>query len=499
MEISTVNSIKICGLHYCLNTEDKYKLNVLDKIEKLKSKIRIWTCRHLTIEGKSLIIKTFGLSQLIYNMQSYEFKAKELKNVEVIIFKFIWSNSEAQNGVDRIKRSVLKNEYESGGMKITDVECLDRSLKLRQFIRASASNHAIAAIQKIITGNESCLKQEYSKITEREVVSKSAQETLNIIIDFDRESYEKLTQEEYESDKNLIDEIASINLDVFLERKRRLFAKCVLKRLTDNGITTLGELITAYEYVDDPNLNKAIKIIINSFPKHIIKIAKCFNEDINSDRDELKYMLLTTKGRISVDTITTKELQICLKQALKRVEDSAFNEKLGTINFRTENIIKFRQMCQNSKLRNIYFRLIHNDFFTYDRMKRYNMIDTDKCQKCGEVETTKHLLWECPQVRNIWSIFNNLMVGLKKQVDTVNSYDEVYSIGSTAGTNLIKIKLIQELIQIDRPKNWDIDNMRKIIVNLTDIEKYNSVKTYNKALYAVKWGFLNKYLNPNST
>lgn len=127
------------------------------------------------------------------------------------------------------------------------------------------------------------------------------------------------------------------------------------------------------------------------------------------------------------------------------------------------------------------------------------MIDTDKCQKCGEVETTKHLLWECPQVRNIWSIFNNLMVGLKKQVDTVNSYDEVYSIGSTAGTNLIKIKLIQELIQIDRPKYWDIDNMRKIIVNLTDIEKYNSVKTYNKALYAVKWGFLNKYLNPNST
>ena len=499
MEISTVNSIKICGLHYCLNTEDEYKLNVLDKIEKLKSKIRIWTCRHLTIEGKSLIIKTFGLSQLIYNMQSYEFKAKELKNVEVIIFKFIWSNSEAQNGVDRIKRSVLKNEYESGGMKITDVECLDRSLKLRQFIRASASNHAIAAIQKIITGNESCLKQEYSKITEREVVSKSAQETLNIIIDFDRESYEKLTQEEYESDKNLIDEIASINLDVFLERKRRLFAKCVLKRLTDNGITTLGELITAYEYVDDPNLNKAIKIIINSFPKHIIKIAKCYNEDINSDGDELKYMLVTTKGRISVDTITTKELQICLKQALKRVEDSAFNEKLGTINFRTENIIKFRQMCQNSKLRNIYFRLIHNDFFTYDRMKRYNMIDTDKCQKCGEVETTKHLLWECPQVRNIWSIFNNLMVGLKKQVDTVNSYDEVYSIGSTAGTNLIKIKLIQELIQIERPKYWDIDNMRKIIVNLTDIEKYNSVKAYNKALYAVKWGFLNKYLNPNST
>ncbi len=127
------------------------------------------------------------------------------------------------------------------------------------------------------------------------------------------------------------------------------------------------------------------------------------------------------------------------------------------------------------------------------------MIDTDKCRRCGEVETTKHLLWECPHVRNIWSIFNNLMVGLKKQVDTVSSYDEIYNIGSAAGTNLIKIKLIQELIQVDRPKNWGLDNMRQIIVNLTNIEKYNSIKTYNMEHYAVKWGFLNNYLNPNST
>jgi hypothetical protein len=28
-----------------------------------------------------------------------------------------------------------------------------------------------------------------------------------------------------------------------------------------------------------------------------------------------------------------------------------------------ENIIKFRKNCKNPKLRNIYFRLIHNDFF----------------------------------------------------------------------------------------------------------------------------------------
>jgi hypothetical protein len=490
VKIKTVNSIKICGLHYCWEIDTEYKLNVIDKIEKLKNKIRIWTPRHLTMEGKSLIIKTFGLSQLIYNMQSYEFKLSELKNVETIIFKFIWSNSEAQNGVDRIKRSVLKNDYESGGMKITDVECLDRSLKLKQFIRASKAQHAIAEIQNIITSSDGNLKQEYSKITEREVVAKSAQETLNIIIDYNRDNYEKLRQEEYESDKNLIDEVASINLRAYLERKQRMFARCVLKRLTDNGITTLGELITAYEFEEDSNLNKAMKIIINSFPKHLINIAKCYNEEINSDIGELKYMLIGSQSRIAVEIITTKELQICLKKSLKRVEVATFNDRLGIVDFKTDNIIKFRKMCQNSKLRNIYFRLIHNDFFTYERMKRYNMTNTNRCIRCGEVETTKHLLWECQQVRNIWLLFNNLMVNLNKQVDLVSSYDEVYNAASSSGTNLIKIRLIQELIQIDRPKNWGPEHIKRIITNLINTDKYNAIKSFSLAQHTIKWSFL---------
>jgi hypothetical protein len=201
-------------------------------------------------------------------------------------------------------------------------------------------------------------------------------------------------------------------------------------------------------------------------------------------------MLIGSQSRIAVEIITTKELQICLKKSLKRVEVATFNDRLGIVDFKTDNIIKFRKMCQNSKLRNIYFRLIHNDFFTYERMKRYNMTNTNRCIRCGEVETTKHLLWECQQVRNIWLLFNNLMVNLNKQVDLVSSYDEVYNAASSSGTNLIKIRLIQELIQIDRPKNWGPEHIKRIITNLINTDKYNAIKSFSLAQHAIKWGFL---------
>ena len=115
-KINSVKRIKICGLYYATDNEDEYNLNVREKIQKLSNKIRAWSHRHLTMEGKVLIVKTFGLSQLIYNMQSYRFNQEEIIQTERIIFKFLWSNGEAQTGVDRIKRSIMKNDYSKGGM-----------------------------------------------------------------------------------------------------------------------------------------------------------------------------------------------------------------------------------------------------------------------------------------------------------------------------------------------------------------------------------------------
>jgi hypothetical protein len=72
----------------------------------------------------------------------------------------------------------------------------------------------------------------------------------------------------------------------------------------------------------------------------------------------------------------------------------------------------------------------------------------------------------------------------------VSSYDEVYNAASSSGTNLIKIRLIQELIQIDRPKNWGPEHIKRIITNLINTDKYNAIKSFSLAQHAIKWGFL---------
>ena len=384
-------------------------------------------------------------------MQSYRFENAELISTERMIFKFLWSTKENQNGIDRIKRSIMKNDYSKGGMKVTDVESLNRSLKLKQFFRAHKSNHAISKIQMFVStkpGKRKNIYQEYQTITNEESICNSAQDTLNIIIDYNRESYKHISPEEYETDKNLIDEVSSINLKTFLKRKKKVFLLCMLKPLTTLGIETLGELTQAYEYETDEKLNKTMRIITAAFPKHLVDISKCFSADINMNSEKLNYMQIAPNNRKEINSIIVKEFQITLKNALKKIEKQDFKMKLGVENFEEDNITKFRNNCKNPKLRNIFFRLVHNDFFTHVRMKKYKMTENDRCPRCGESEHSKHLLWECTHVQNIWTLYNELMTQLNLTKETVNKYDEIFTAGSSEVTNLVKIRVIQELIQI---------------------------------------------------
>jgi len=50
--IKAVGKIKICGLYYCSNIDDEFQLNAVEKIKKFSYKIKLWSQRHLTMEGK---------------------------------------------------------------------------------------------------------------------------------------------------------------------------------------------------------------------------------------------------------------------------------------------------------------------------------------------------------------------------------------------------------------------------------------------------------------
>ena len=58
--------VKILGIHFSYNIKANNELNFDKKIQKLQTKLDMWSSWDLTIFGRAMLIKTLGISQLIY-------------------------------------------------------------------------------------------------------------------------------------------------------------------------------------------------------------------------------------------------------------------------------------------------------------------------------------------------------------------------------------------------------------------------------------------------
>jgi hypothetical protein len=258
--------------------------------------------------------------------------------------------------------------------------------------------------------------------------------------------------------------------------------------LMKNGIDTLGELIQSYEYEMESRILKTMKLVLTTFPKKLKDIAKCFVEGLNSSAEPTRFILLENDEWKDIKTITVKEFQVLLKKAMNKVETLNVNDKLGIDNFTEETITNVRKNCTNPKQRNIFFRLIHNDFYTHQKMKKFKMTNSDACPRCGETEDLKHLIWDCSHSKSIWLITNQILDDANTtNADKVIKYEDIFRACEQPSANIIKMKIIQEMIQIDRPKNWDKTKVIESIKTIMNIEKYNSIKYKQESKFYNKW------------
>jgi hypothetical protein len=483
--VETVNSLKICGLIYSNISNDEYLCNVNTKIDKMESQLKKWMVRNLTFEGKILIVKTFGLSQLIYNMQCYDFKEKDLIRIERLIFKFIWSKDwENKKHIERIKRSVLKNEYNKGGMKAPDIECLNRALKLKQFLRSSNSDHPIrhlqsSTLQKI--GYKNDIQQEYARLALEDSIIKASQDTINKLTDFCREkSYGGM--EKAIASRHAINLAASIRITEHLDRKNHKLLSCLYNPLKNEHIHTLNDLLVEREITRSKKHIEIINNVLKIIDHKITEVASQFNENLNENDSEDLFFLDDQYELKNANEFSVKDFQIILKNVLCKVESLNVSEKnkLCNYTFEEEHFVRFRKQCKNTKLRSIFHRLLNNDFFFAERMYKYKMSETPNCQRCGMIEGHKHLLFECKTSRDMWAVYNQKMDKLIKNFERIDSYEKIFDFKGGSMENIVKIKLIQETIQIKRPTYWSNEKMEIIIQD--QITLNSKIKSRNNHL-----------------
>ena len=80
------SSVKILGICFSYNIKENNELNLDKKIQKLQTKLDMWSSRDLTIFGRAMLIKTLGISQLIYSTSNLDVPKRIVEIVRTKIF-----------------------------------------------------------------------------------------------------------------------------------------------------------------------------------------------------------------------------------------------------------------------------------------------------------------------------------------------------------------------------------------------------------------------------
>ena len=75
--------------------------------------------------GRAMLIKTLGISQLIYSASNLDAPKGIVEIVRAKSFKFLWKNKK-----DKIKRSGLYQDLDNGGIRMIDFDIMLKALKL---------------------------------------------------------------------------------------------------------------------------------------------------------------------------------------------------------------------------------------------------------------------------------------------------------------------------------------------------------------------------------
>ena len=145
---------KTLGVWFTKNEDEMYNLNFRDKLPQLGQILNIWSGQSLSLKGKITIIKNLVISKIINTCSMMYVPINFIKEVDKLVFTFLWG----QGKRPKVKKSVIVNDYSSGGLKMVDFTNTIKSLKAVWVQRlllceSKCTNNKWANIALVMTGS----------------------------------------------------------------------------------------------------------------------------------------------------------------------------------------------------------------------------------------------------------------------------------------------------------------------------------------------------------
>ena len=391
----THTPVRILGIHFSYDKKGNDDLNFSLKLRKLQTKLDMWSARSLTLFGRVLITKTLGISQIIYSASNIEVPDTIADTLKRKLFNFIWKKKK-----DKIKRTVLYQDLEEGGLRMTDVDLMFKALRLAWIPRllnagdknwCSVPNHYF----RKKGGLNFLLKCNYDTKYFPQLpafyknILKFFQE-LKILYGYDQESDVVL----YNNKEILVDE-TPVYLSNWME-KGIVSIKDLLKE--DGSYLSFQEFKGKFSC--KTNFLQYFQII-SAIPDRLRSKARqieSVNNQFFTSNDHLFH--LNGNFTLNLDKAKSRDFYNLLIAKIHtggQAGPKRWSEILSLNDEKWAKIFKsIRKLCKETKLKEFQFKFIHRIVVTKRELFKYGIKTDEECCFCGEKDSIDHTFIHCP-------------------------------------------------------------------------------------------------------
>ena len=404
----TSDSLNMLGVVIANDRSKLSELNYEPKLKKIENTIAVWRQRNLTIYGKTIIIKTFLISQIVYLMSVLPSPSRDfITRLERILFQFLWNNK-----VERIRRTTLFLPLNEGGIKMPHLPSFNYSIKL-SWLKRLLQTENTQAWKSLFLCNMPLKDDVFWKCN-------LSKDDLGIFAgtmtsEFWKEVLEAFCIFNFKADLTDYDvktQVIWFNSFIKVQDKVVFFKDCyeagiifISDILNDDGLLmTYEQLKTKFNHLRLSRL--AYYGLVSAIPRiwkqrlGVRGLIDCVDSSLSTPEKVLSmdkvcqktYMVFVTKH---VDT----------QRQYTGIRKWEVDLGLQYDNDEYYNLFTNVYRCTPStSLRAFQYFLIHRALVTNMDLYKWKIKDSSICTFCRlHPESIFHLLWECDTVSTLWS------------------------------------------------------------------------------------------------
>ena len=397
--ISWPKQIKLLGIYIGYNSNTIQSMNFNEKLAKMKTKFNIWRQRDLSIKGKILIIKTFGLSQLLYVSSILYVPDWVISEAENIMYNFLWNGKQ-----HKVKKRVIIQDVKDGGLNMSDLLSVVKTQRIKwikRYLNATKTSwkntmSSICNINKV----EYFLDSNYDLLCHG-INSEFYNDVFRV--------WKEIKYTSVQSSTDILNQNIWYNHNIKINKKITFYEDWL-----NNGIEKLhqiykrnGTLKSYPELCQEFDLNVNHYMRYNSLCHAIPKQWKLKIKE-NPVMAELypKYPVLYNEEITQVWEIDNRSIYTTLVKMKKDVSKAYkyYSEHYDITEKEWADIYSLpHQLKIDNKVMETHYKIVHRYLATNKLLHKIGKIESPRCNLCFiYTQDIEHMLYSCNIVRNFW-------------------------------------------------------------------------------------------------